>query len=708
MGSVTVTDSITLVPSGYTGESNLTADTTNGATNGYTNAESTTYARWTLSQASAAYVYYKFDTSAIPSNATITSITARGKARVNNTSRFSATGMQLYSGTTAKGSSTTFAVTTASTQNLSPGEASTWTRADLNDLRIRVSGTGSGSSTKRFDFYGADVTIGYSYTLTTYDVTISNSSSATVTVDNATPQAGETVVVTADTLNNITVTDNNTDVTNQFVLVSTGSEDVVPSSNTNTNFTLTDINNAYTGYDSNTSARLQVAGSTTGTIYFNFGSISLPSGATLQSVSCKATLQFSRNGSSSGVTSSFQMYAGNTAKGSANNWVTSATDVAKTTYDLTMGTWTTSDLSNPRFYITVTNSARSTVRYVYFYGATLTVTYQMASGGVYQYTISNVSSDHTIVVTGSGGTIDVTGVSLDKNTDSIEIGETSLLTATITPSNATDKSVSWSSSNTSVATVNSSGLVTAVAQGTAIITVVTTDGGFTDTCTITVTQPVTVDYILTDTLIAGKDYIIVNGNSGSVYAVSNEANGNATLKGVAVNVINSMITITESVESKIAFTCDLEDESNTNSTRLKNGSQYLYTDSSSGLRMFTLTSSADNKHWHYKADGKNLLWFFKDSADNTGYTDTSSTYKYYLTCTNGDYTDAYVSTTNLENTNTPEIFIFTKYDASTKMYLKVNGSWVQASKVYKKVNGSWVQQNDLTTVFENGVNYKTE
>lgn len=39
-------------------------------------------------------------------------------------------------------------------------------------------------------------------------------------------------------------------------------------------------------------------------------------------------------------------------------------------------------------------------------------------------------------------------------------------------------------------------------------------------------------------------------------------------------------------------------------------------------------------------------------------------------------------------------------------YIKINGSWIEATSVYKKVSGSWVQQTDLTNVFESGVNYK--
>lgn len=82
-------------------------------------------------------------------------------------------------------------------------------------------------------------------------------------------------------------------------------------------------------------------------------------------------------------------------------------------------------------------------------------------------------------------TINVTGVSLDKTSETLEIGGTTTLTATVAPSNATNKNITWSSSNTSVATVNN-GVVTAVAAGTADITVTTEDGSFTATCAITV------------------------------------------------------------------------------------------------------------------------------------------------------------------------------------------------------------------------------
>lgn len=83
--------------------------------------------------------------------------------------------------------------------------------------------------------------------------------------------------------------------------------------------------------------------------------------------------------------------------------------------------------------------------------------------------------------------VPVTGVSLDKTSDELEVGDTLKLTATIEPANATNPNVSWSSSNVEVATVEN-GTVTAKAAGTADITVKTADGGKEAACTVTVKE----------------------------------------------------------------------------------------------------------------------------------------------------------------------------------------------------------------------------
>ena len=81
-------------------------------------------------------------------------------------------------------------------------------------------------------------------------------------------------------------------------------------------------------------------------------------------------------------------------------------------------------------------------------------------------------------------TMPVSGVALDKTSAELQVGKTLTLTATVTPDNATDKAVAWTSSNDAVATVDANGVVTAKAEGTATITA--TAGGKTATCTVTV------------------------------------------------------------------------------------------------------------------------------------------------------------------------------------------------------------------------------
>ena len=95
----------------------------------------------------------------------------------------------------------------------------------------------------------------------------------------------------------------------------------------------------------------------------------------------------------------------------------------------------------------------------------------------------------TCAVTVQAKTIAVNGVSLDKTSLTMTMGESQTLIATITPSNASNKSVTWSSSNSTVATVSTSGVVTAKAVGSATITVMTSDGEKTAECQVVVKEP---------------------------------------------------------------------------------------------------------------------------------------------------------------------------------------------------------------------------
>ena len=138
------------------------------------------------------------------------------------------------------------------------------------------------------------------------------------------------------------------------------------------------------------------------------------------------------------------------------------------------------------------------------------VTAKSAGSAIITVTTKDGSKTATCSVTVKAKTVSVTGVSLDYTSLTMTEGETQTLTATISPSNATDKSVTWSSSNTSVATVSSAGVVTAKAAGTVTITVKTNDGNKTATCIVTVQEEKPSYYHIissAEELIAFRNYI---------------------------------------------------------------------------------------------------------------------------------------------------------------------------------------------------------
>ena len=103
--------------------------------------------------------------------------------------------------------------------------------------------------------------------------------------------------------------------------------------------------------------------------------------------------------------------------------------------------------------------------------------------------VGRLDFDYIIGSSNERPNVAVTSVTLDKTSGAMLIGETLQLTAIFNPGTATNKAVSWSSDNTTVAEVNANGLVTAKAEGTATITVTTADGGKTAQCVVTVSTP---------------------------------------------------------------------------------------------------------------------------------------------------------------------------------------------------------------------------
>ena len=148
------------------------------------------------------------------------------------------------------------------------------------------------------------------------------------------------------------------------------------------------------------------------------------------------------------------------------------------------------------------------------------------------------------IVTVKKKTVKVTKVALNKKTASLVKGKTLALKATVSPSNATNKSVTWKSSNTKIATVSSKGVVKGVKAGTATITVTTKDGNKTATCKVTV-KPVAVKSVKLNK----KTASIKKGKTITLKATVSPSN--ATTKTVTWKTSNKKIaTVTSSGKVK--------------------------------------------------------------------------------------------------------------------------------------------------------------
>lgn len=105
------------------------------------------------------------------------------------------------------------------------------------------------------------------------------------------------------------------------------------------------------------------------------------------------------------------------------------------------------------------------------------------------YWLDNVK----ITVYSIGGAVAVTGISLDKGEISLDQGQTEILIATVTPEDADEKGVTWTSADSSIATVSESGVVTGISEGVTTITAKTKGGNFTATCSVNVSDQIISD-----------------------------------------------------------------------------------------------------------------------------------------------------------------------------------------------------------------------
>ena len=165
--------------------------------------------------------------------------------------------------------------------------------------------------------------------------------------------------------------------------------------------------------------------------------------------------------------------------------------------------------------------------------------------------------------------VSVTGVSLNESSITLDVGGSKTLAATVTPDNATNKKVRWTSDNETVATVSEDGVVTAVAGGTAVITATTHDGLFTATCTVTVNAPDAAPTITTDTLPDGK--------VGEAYSQTLTATGTAPITwsidgglpaGLSLNADTGEISGTPTADGTAKFTVKATNSAGSNTKEL--------------------------------------------------------------------------------------------------------------------------------------------
>ena len=393
---------IRLVPSTYY-RSNSSYVSVTDPENMYTNIDSETTAAIRNSRSSTSNTYYcylrGFNFSDVPSNAIVSGFEIKIRAYESYMSTSSSYRMSLYNGTTSIASTTATASLGTSAKTLTFPIPSTLTWEVLkgygSNFGIRIPLRRSSTSYNSYVYvYGAEIDVAYTVPVH-HNVTVSNSTSATVTVSDSNPLEGTDVEVRTSTVSGITIKDNGVDVTSQFTqrsetaesysVVNVGSYGFNLNSSTGyyvsnnkgvsktaalcrvdfhvpvaATITFTYINYAEQGYDFGVFGNIDVALSED---YYAAGS----SGATITDSSYKRACNTSTYNSSSAQTLTYDMSAGD-----HSIWVKYSKDDA-------------SDSNNDTLQFKVA----------------ITLDEPFTPGTYYGYDINDIAADHVIVVTAS-------------------------------------------------------------------------------------------------------------------------------------------------------------------------------------------------------------------------------------------------------------------------------------------------------------------
>lgn len=203
-----------------------------------------------------------------------------------------------------------------------------------------------------------------------------------------------------------------------------------------------------------------------------------------------------------------------------------------------------------------------------------TVTAKGAGTATIMVTTEDENKTATCTVNVTAKTVPVESVTLDKTTLELEVEGTATLTATVKPDNATDKTVTWTSSDATVATVDNTGKVTAVKKGTATITAKAGDKSATCTVNVKEKSPVAVESITvtpaTTTLEVGKTTVL-----GVTFKPENVADKTVTWKSSDESkaTVDSKGAVTAKAEGTVTITATTKEgnKSATCTVTIKNG-----------------------------------------------------------------------------------------------------------------------------------------
>jgi len=781
---ISIQDTITAHPTGVASD-HAYASVSN-TTNGYAESSNTTYATINLTTGSGAttYIYFTFDFSGIPNGATINSVSCSAKAYINttNSSRITTRQIQLYSGTTAKGSASTISNST-SVFTMTSG---TWTRDELQNARIRlygVRGTSNTTSTYYFRFYGATFTVNYSVDGIAYTIGATSNVTGT-TVDPATQEVmeGQDAVVTiySSAIDGLTITDNNSDISNELVqheMPTGGTMSAVPASYTTsgsisgTRYQSTvgcGVNNpsSQTGNDYCSSS------GSTATIYYHFNFDDIPDNATIESMSVQAHGHL-ENTSNSSEKAELNTYYGTTAKGTAVSY----TSTSSQTINITPGSWTVAQLKDDaRVGFTIGYYGGLTT------GITWSVTYSIPSTGseyYWTYTLENVTADHVILIAEEGPfippeedpnynyypvTISAINATVEPYIGTERIQEGTNQTITISPTDPqltlaldngvdiTSQLVGGTPNNTYTIDTQVNGASYGFSLNNSTGYYVSTNNGvsksasvarinmnFESDCLVTITYinyaEEDYDYGMfgkLDTAVATDGLTAASGGSSpsdstSNYQIAKCSNSSST------QTVTYQVSMGEHFIDVKYGKDDASDSGNdslqwkiTSVEATSAGGDYTYTLSNinqnhnlififGDVDYYFITSSGNSCKLYpngqiVKLDGDS--YFLRIVPDNANATvtirdnniDKTSSLEY--TSTQDKYGNTIANYTyelsNISATHT--IIISCSSDSEPKVFIKINGSWVQYSKVYQKVNGSW-QEVAVDRIFDSNTNY---